>query len=72
VPIPDPGHKREEVNIEGGITKAINPPPECRFIQRCPWVQDICRTSDHPPLEDKGDGHYVACHLVESALTKTG
>ena len=72
VPIPDPSHKRAEVNIEGGITKAINPPPECRFIQRCPWVQDICRTTDHPPLEDKGDGHYVACHLVESALTKTG
>ncbi len=70
VPIPDPGHKREEVNIKGGITKAINPAPECRFIQRCPWVQDICRTSDHPPLEDKGDGHYVACYLVESALAK--
>ena len=69
VPVPDPTFKREKVEILGGITKAINPPPECRFIERCPWRQDICRTSDHPPLEDKGDGHYVACHLVESALT---
>jgi peptide/nickel transport system ATP-binding protein len=69
VPVPDPRHVKEEVAILGGITKAINPPAECRFLARCPWAQDICRTSDHPPLEDKGDGHYVACHLVESALT---
>ena len=70
VPVPDPTHIKEDVEILGGITKAINPPPECRFLARCPWAQDICRTSDHPPLEDKGDGHYVACHLVESALTR--
>ena len=69
VPVPDPKHIKEEVEILGGITKAINPPPECRFLARCPWAQDVCRTSDHPALEDKGDGHYVACHLVESALT---
>ncbi len=69
VPVPDPSFRREEVEILGGITKAINPPSECRFIERCPWAQDVCRTNDHPPLEDKGDGHYVACHLVESALT---
>jgi peptide/nickel transport system ATP-binding protein len=69
VPVPDPSFRREKVDILGGITKAINPPSECRFIERCPWAKDICRTSDHPPLEDKGDGHYVACHLVESALT---
>jgi peptide/nickel transport system ATP-binding protein len=68
VPVPDPSFKREDVEILGGITKAINPPSECRFIERCPRAKDICRTSDHPPLEDKGDGHYVACHLVESAL----
>ncbi len=70
VPVPDPRHVKEEVAILGGITKAINPPAECRFLARCPWAQDVCRTSDHPPLEDKGDGHYVACHLVESALSR--
>ncbi len=70
VPVPDPRHVKEEVEILGGITKAINPPPECRFLARCPWAQDICRTSDHPALEDKGDGHYVACHHVESALSR--
>lgn len=72
VPVPDPSYQRPDVEIKGGITKAINPAPECRFIARCPWAQDICRTSDHPDLEDKGDGHYVACHLVESALAPSG
>jgi peptide/nickel transport system ATP-binding protein len=65
VPVPDPSYVRPPVEIEGGITKAINPPPECRFIERCPWVQDVCRTSDHPDLEDKGAGHMVACHVVK-------
>jgi peptide/nickel transport system ATP-binding protein len=53
------------VEIKGGVTKAINPEPHCRFLDRCPWATDICHTADHPPLEDKGNGHFVACHLVE-------
>ncbi len=65
VPIPDPTIKREPVEIKGGIGKAVNPPPTCRFLERCPMATDFCRTNDHPPLEDKGNGHYVACHLVE-------
>ncbi|HEX2403637.1 MAG TPA: oligopeptide/dipeptide ABC transporter ATP-binding protein [Acidimicrobiia bacterium] len=65
VPVPDPSYTRTPVEIKGGISKAINPPPVCRFIERCPWAADICRHNDHPPLEDKGNGHYVACYLVE-------
>ena len=67
VPVPDPSFEKPDVEILGGITKAINPPAQCRFIERCPWAQDICRTTDHPPLEDKGGNHYVACHLVEKS-----
>ena len=66
VPVPDPTFTRPEVEIKGGITKPINPPPECRFIDRCPWAANVCRTSPHPPLEDMGGGHYVACYLAES------
>lgn len=68
VPVPDPSFKKPEVQILGGITKAINPLPRCRFIERCPFAQAICETADHPPLEDKGGGHFVACHLVEKAV----
>jgi len=65
VPVPDPSFKRPLVEIKGGVTKAINPAPQCRFLDRCPWARDICRSTDHPPLEDKGNGHFVACHLVD-------
>jgi oligopeptide/dipeptide ABC transporter ATP-binding protein len=64
VPVPDPTYQRPEVEIKGGVTKPINPPPECRFIERCPWAADVCRTNPHPPLEDKGNQHYVACYLA--------
>jgi len=67
VPVPDPAYKRPDVLIKGGIAKAINPPPVCRFVDRCPMATDFCRTHDHPDLENKGNRHFVACHLVESS-----
>jgi oligopeptide/dipeptide ABC transporter ATP-binding protein len=66
VPVPDPSYVRTPVEIKGGISKAINPEPECRFIKRCPWATDICHENVHPPLEDKGGGHLAACYLVEA------
>jgi len=66
VPVPDPTFKRREVHIKGGITKSINPLPECRFRPRCPIQRDeICGVRDHPPLVEKRPGHYVACYLVD-------
>jgi peptide/nickel transport system ATP-binding protein len=62
VPVPDPSIKRTPVEIKGGISKAINPPPECRFIERCPFAAEVCRTNPHPPLEEQGDRHFVACY----------
>lgn len=67
VPVPDPAYQKQEAEIKGGISKAINPPETCRFLERCPWATDQCRTDSHPPLEDKGAGHLVACHLVQKA-----
>ena len=65
VPVPDPKFKRLPVEIKGGISKAINPPPTCRFLDRCTWATDICHREEHPPLEDKGGEHYTACYLVD-------
>ena len=65
VPLPDPTIKRTPVEIKGGISKAINPGPECRFIQRCPFAAEVCRTNPHPSLEARGDRHFVACYRVE-------
>jgi len=64
VPIPDPTHKRGVVNIIGGVSTPIDPAPRCRFYDRCPIATDKCRDSEHPPLEDMGSGHMVACYYV--------
>ncbi len=65
VPVPDPSLKRPPVEIKGGISAAINPPPECRFIQRCPFAAQVCQENPHPPLEQQGDRHFVACYRVD-------
>jgi oligopeptide/dipeptide ABC transporter ATP-binding protein len=65
VPVPDPSYHRTPVEIKGGISKAINPEPECRFIARCPFAAEVCETNPHPPLEDHEDGHFAACYRVD-------
>ncbi len=64
VPIPDPDYRRPAPKVRGSISKPINPPPQCRFAERCPMVAQTCLEQDHPPLEDKGSNHRVACYLV--------
>ncbi len=64
VPIPDPRVKRQVIDIKGGISAPIDPPPHCRFYARCPLADESCKTRPHPPLEDKGNGHLVACYKV--------
>jgi peptide/nickel transport system ATP-binding protein len=65
VPIPDPSLRREPPAIKGGVSKPINPKPQCRFLDRCPVATKFCAEADHPPLEDKGSGHFTACYLVK-------
>ena len=64
VPIPDPTYHREPIEIKGGVGKPIDPLPRCRFYERCPIATAHCEEADHPLLEDKGGGHYVACYEV--------
>jgi len=64
MPVPDPQVKRAAAKIKGGITAPINPPARCRFYDRCPISDDYCLKNDHPPLEDKGTGHFAACYKV--------
>jgi oligopeptide/dipeptide ABC transporter ATP-binding protein len=64
VPIPDPSVKRTPVEIEGGISKAINPEPVCRFIERCPFAADVCRENPHPEQFQVGEQHYAACYRI--------
>jgi peptide/nickel transport system ATP-binding protein len=49
--------------IPGNVPDLARMPEGCRFADRCPDTEEICRT--HPPrLRSVGKGRTVACHLV--------
>lgn len=53
----------KRILIPGDPPDPVNLPAGCRFANRCPVAQDICRNQD-PALRDVKGGHKVACHLV--------
>ena len=63
VPLPDPTLGRDRIILKGDVPNPANLPPGCPFHPRCPLAEARCRT-EIPVLEDKGDGHKAACHLV--------
>jgi oligopeptide transport system ATP-binding protein len=60
VPIPDPAVERERrrIVLTGDVPSPDREYPGCRFADRCPIVEQRCRTID-PALE--GERHAVAC-----------
>jgi oligopeptide/dipeptide ABC transporter ATP-binding protein len=66
VPQPDPGRRKKRYRIQGDIPSLIDPKPGCRFAPRCPFVIDLCRTTDPPLVAHPGVvGRVVACHRAE-------
>ena len=67
VPAPDPelARKRDRIILIGDVPSPINPPSGCRFRTRCPIAVEMCSQKE-PPLEEKRNNHWVACHLVEA------
>ena len=64
VPEADPRARRKAPEILGSVGTPVDPPPQCRFLARCPISTDVCRSRPHPPLEDKGGAHWAACYLA--------
>ena len=64
VPVPEPGNVRPAVDIKGDVVRPVDPEPFCRFRERCPIAAQVCHSDPHPPLEDRGGGHMVACYRV--------
>lgn len=64
IPIPDPdaAANNKRIMLQGEIPSPIDPPPGCRFKDRCSYVKPICKELE-PELKDQGNGHCVACHL---------
>jgi oligopeptide transport system ATP-binding protein len=63
VPVTDPQARRKRIVLQGEVPSPLNPPPGCHFHTRCPIRKlPLCAT-EVPPLEQKRDGHWAACHL---------
>ncbi len=62
IPIAKYGLKRERIILPGDVPSPINPPKGCVFCGRCAYKMPICEEI-RPDLEDRGNNHFVACHL---------
>ena len=63
-PVPDPTAERKRIILTGDIPSPANPPSGCKFHTRCPYALPICKT-DIPEFKDRGNKHFVACHLLD-------
>jgi len=66
VPIPDPDVSRAKhrIILEGDVPSPIDVLTGCKFQERCPIAEDICKV-EKPELREIIPGHEVACHMVE-------
>ncbi|MCJ7738787.1 MAG: dipeptide ABC transporter ATP-binding protein [Anaerolineae bacterium] len=67
IPIADPrkAGSRDRIILEGDVPSPINPPAGCHFHPRCEHaIKGTCDVEE-PVFKDYGDGHIVACWLVE-------
>ena len=70
VPQPDPDKKiASEEQVKGEIPSAVRVPSGCRFHPRCPYAEEICKTTEPELLEVKM-GHWSACHFADSFQNK--
>jgi len=63
VPVPDPLAEKKRIILGDNIPSPIDPPSGCPFHPRCRYRMDICH-KETPVFNDRGNGHYVACHLA--------
>ena len=62
-PINDPDERRPLTILQGDVPSPYDPPKGCPFAGRCSKVTDRCR-QEMPPLEERAEGHRVACFEV--------
>jgi peptide/nickel transport system ATP-binding protein len=64
--VPDPAKRLIEQRIEpskGGASAALDPPPGCRFVSRCPIAVGVC-SHVTPALVEARLGRIARCHVT--------
>mgnify|MGYP006282772185 CR=1 FL=1 len=61
--------EKELVSIPGNPPRLIDPPPGCRFSDRCPFSRQKCESKE-PPSVEASAGHQVACFFHEKVARK--
>ena len=56
--------RKQLLQVIPGVVPSLDAlPPGCRFENRCPYAQAVCRTA-HPPLIPVGNAHAAACYFA--------
>ena len=66
--LPNLESRDELMSIPGRPPALDRPPSGCRFHERCPLAQDICKTIE-PELIQIEPRHFTACHVVQEELS---
>ncbi len=70
IPSADPSLKGKKRRVlAGDVPNPADPPSGCYFHTRCPYAQEICKTTA-PPLKEVAEGHHSACHFADTLPLK--
>jgi len=60
-PEPDPDARIDRLELQGEVPSLLNRPAGCEFHPRCPFTDDVCKTT-FPEPNTAGDDHSYRCH----------
>ncbi len=63
IPDPEIERKRQRIILSGDVPSPAEEHTGCYFYDRCPKRKEHCKDAV-PPLEERGEGHRVACFEV--------
>jgi len=64
IPVPDPTHHSDKIQLQGDVPSQLNPPSGCTFRTRCPDATERCK-QEAPMTRNigkNGEEHLIACH----------
>ncbi len=63
VPVADPTHQRQVIQLAGDMPSPAHPPSGCHFHPRCPQAGELCRKA-YPDQTQIESDHKASCWLL--------